>query len=769
MLLSSLGFALGIGLTEQLARLPGIFQLGLLAAFAALAWRLRAYPLVWLTLGVIWASWRGQDMLGHLLREDQAGIYRIQGCIDGLPNSSPRGDNLQFEFASDRSGFPHKLRLLWPRPPHSLAPGQCWLLSAKLEPLHAKSASAALNPDINLLAQGVGGSGVVLEQPEPLAQGVDDGLGARFAIWRQLIATRIARLEPLQEPELLQALTVGWQNSVKPQQWDLFRRTGTTHLIVISGSHIALVAGLCFLLAKRLWLRLGWPAFSPDRIAAAAAGLAALLYSGLAGYSVPTLRALLMLALALIAGLGRHHVSVWRYWSLALISVLAWQPLSVLVPGFWLSFVAVACLFYIGDSRLRRPQPLTALLLAQCAVFLGLAPLTLLFFQQISVIAPLANLIAAPWVGFLIAPLALGGVLGLLVWPPAGLVLLRCADYLLQRLLQCLERIAELPWANQYFAKPTPAGLALSAAGVLLLLAPRGVPARYLGLALCLPLWLRAPERPEFGQIRLTVFDVGQGLAVLAQTRRHNLLFDTGLPPANGSASAGLTDQLRRLDAVPLHVLVVSHADNDHSGGAAAILEHIPPRQVYSSAAPWAELAQGDYCREGQHWNWDGVDFAMLSPPNPRYFAKENDNACVLHIHAKQDNALLTADIEQAAETWLAAHYRQSLHSAILLAPHHGSNSSSNMAFLSQVKPEYVLISAGYRNRYGFPHPAPLARYQALTAQCLNTAADGELSLETRRDGIVLSAEKLRKAHYWSPPPPTACLEMAGSGAPARN
>ena len=747
----SLAFLLGILAVQQLRSLPEASAMLILAFMGLLFWRLRLGLLSVLVLGILWASLWGHYLINNRLTEQQAGSYRIDGCIASLPQQQADGQRFELVVHYPDRDFPRKLRLFWPHPPQALAVAQCWQLSAQLLPPHALHNPGGFDYTAWMLANDIGATGVVLNKPEPLMRDWENGLSYRFAIWRQAIAVRMAELLA-GEPELglLQALTIGKQDLISQADWNLFRDTGVTHLVVISGSHIALVAGAVFFLTRRMWIWLAILRISPITVATLAAWFAALGYSGLAGYAIPTGRALMMLSLALAALAWRRSRSWWRLWALALLLMLLFDPVAVLSPGFWLSFIAVALLFYVSLGRLKPPGFWRALTLPQLTTSIGLAPLLLLFFQQLSWVSPLANLLIAPVVGAIVAPLALLGVSLLFVWPQAAQWLLHNVALLLEFLLQVLTLLADLPAAKLLVSPPGLCAVILAGIGALLLLAPRGVPARYLGLVLLLPLTQWQPERPLAGQLWLTMLDVGQGLSVFVQTQTHTLLFDTGLKAASASVAEDteVTRFLQQQNLARLDKLVISHGDADHSGGASAVMAMLPVTEIYSSARPWAEMWNGQYCQAGQSWQWDSVEFQMLSPPFPA-FSRENDNACVLRITVGSDSVLLTADIEQAAEIRLVKDYAEKLRSTVLIAPHHGSSSSSSMLFLERVMPQYVLISAGYHNRFGFPHQQVLDRYSAVHSMVLNTARQGAARVKMGDDGVQVTSEQQMHTHYW--------------------
>jgi competence protein ComEC len=338
----------------------------------------------------------------------------------------------------------------------------------------------------------------------------------------------------------------------------------------------------------------------------------------------------------------------------------------------------------------------------------------------------------------------------LVIAPILATPILWLVDELLQGFCWLLAIMAELPLANLNCLPPPWYALIFALFGVLLMLAPKGFPCRYLSPLLYLPLLLVNIESPKTGEVWLTLLDVDQGLSAIIQTQHHNLVFDTGAKFADSTdmGEAVLLPFLHQQGINRVDHLIISHADNDHSGGAESLLAEMPIQQISSSAAPWAEYTNGNYCQAGQNWEWDAVQFEILSPP-AEPFSSENDNSCVLQISTAHQRFLLTGDIEREAEQWLVAQYGSQLQSQVLIAPHHGSKTSSSESFLQHVAPELILIPAGYLNRFHFPHPLILERYQRLGADWLNTGDKGAISLGTDDADLKVVSERQKSRRYW--------------------
>jgi competence protein ComEC len=500
----------------------------------------------------------------------------------------------------------------------------------------------------------------------------------------------------------------------------------------------------------------------PARKAAAVAGvIAAFGYVLLAGFQIPAQRTLYMLAVAAIGlWLGRPGTAsvVWL-WALAV--VLAWDPWAGLTPGFWLSFGAVGLLLYIGTGRVGRAPAWREATRAQAAITLGLIPLTLVLFEQISIVAPLANAVAIPVVTFTVVPLALASII--VPWD----MLLVVAHQIFAWVAALLELLSALPAAVWQQHAPPPWAAIAGVVGVIWLLAPRGVPGRALGLVWLAPLFVVIPLLPAPGEFRVTVLDVGQGLAVLVQTHAHALLYDTG-PRYSETADAGnriIAPMLRGIGVERLDALVVSHQDSDHSGGAQSLLQTLPVATLLSSLPPDNSIvrlreARGETatrCAVGQSWNWDGVEFAVLHPVEANYVnpkLKPNDLSCVLRVANGGGSALLTGDIEARTEVDLVRRSGEALHTNVLVVPHHGSRTSSTPAFIAAVYPEVAAFTPGYRNRFRHPRPEIVERYVSAGVTSYRTDYDGALTFDFGKSAPAAPRrEREHDARYWREAP----------------
>jgi competence protein ComEC len=557
----------------------------------------------------------------------------------------------------------------------------------------------------------------------------------------------------------LSALAIGDQSSIPQTQWQVFTRTGVNHLMSISGLHITMLASLGFALTYWLWrcsTRL--TLFLPARKAAAlVALLVALGYALLSGFAVPAQRTVYMAAVVAAALWLNRNFSLGQIVSIALLGVLIPDSWAVLSPGFWLSFGAVALILYVTAYRLKPSHWLVEYGKVQWAMTIGLIPMLLALFQQVSLVSPIANTFAIPLVSLVIVPLALLGAVLPLDAP------LWLAHSVMGWTMVFLEWLNSLPQAVWTQHAPPAWSIVVGMLGVLWILLPRGFPARWLGFLLLLPMFLNTPEPPVQGSVRLIIFDVGQGLAVAAQTQHYALLYDTGPDFSDGADSGNriLVPSLRAMGISKLDGLILTHDDTDHTGGAASVMQAMPIGWLSSSLPdghPLSQLAADKRrCTGGQSWQWDGINFEILHPDSASYSEekiRKNNRGCVLRISIGNQHILLTADIEKESEQQLLKEHTDKLPGTLLVVPHHGSKTSSTDEFIAAMRPGYAVFTVGYRNRFGHPKQEVVQRYADGGSTLLRSDEDGAILIEMNTQG--LQVERYRKTHrrYWTHIPP---------------
>jgi len=774
-----LGFAVGIWLAQRQPELAAWHQLAWAAAGAAVAYGcafvvsrlgLRIAGVVLaiaasVLSGFLWASiLAGLRLADALPAGNEGRDIPVVGVITGLPQEFERGVRFEFTVENAEAQVPSRLWLAWYRGWHEdewhafreVRAGQRWQLAVRLKRPHGNLNPHGFDYEAWLFEHGLRATGYVLgREPTHLLDEFDLTPGNVVERMRERIRERFQQALPdAQYAGVLVALAVGDQRAIEPELWQLFNRTGTTHLMSISGLHITMVSGLVYFAASFLWRRVPRFALSLPAPKAAAIGgwLGGFAYCLLAGFGVPAQRTLFMLSVVAVALLSDRQVSPSRVLAVALGLVLLLDPWAVVSAGFWLSFGAVALLFHVGAGRLSRRHWLMEWGRAQWAVTLGLIPALLALFHQFSLVSPVANAIAIPVISLVVTPIAL--MAAALPYDP----LLQLDHWILSLLMAGVTWLAAFPLAVWQQAAPEPWAVALGVFGCVVLLLPRGVPARSIGVFLLAPLVLVSPDRPEAGTARVTILDVGQGLAVHVQTARHDLIYDAG-PQFSRDANSGnriILPYLRALGVAALQGTIITHQDNDHSGGASAIAAEMPGGWMVTSLPTThtlrLESAVHRSCTADEAWTWDGVRFEVLHPAAAAYLsppAKSNELSCVVKLATAGTSMLLTADIEARSEEALLARFPERLHADVLLAPHHGSRMSSIPPFLDAVKAGTIVIPVGYRSRFGHPHPDVLTRYRSRGARVLRTDLDGAVSIRLTPQAIHIETEREQRRRYW--------------------
>ncbi len=711
------------------------------------------------------AGWRLADSLPPAL---EGRDLLVSGVVAGMPQAGATGVRFRFEVEqASLDGVavqvPRRVSLAWyaardedadaaAQPRNALRAGERWRLLVRLKQPHGNANPHGFDFELYLFEQGVRATGYVRDGVAP--QRLASASGFWIARGRQSV--RDALLAGVADPRaagVLAALAVGDQAAIERDDWAVFRNTGVAHLMSISGLHITMFAWLAALLVAPLWRRstraMLW---LPAQRAAGWAGVAAALaYALFSGWGVPAQRTVWMLAtVMLLQSLGRR----WP-WPLVLIAaavvVTVGDPWALLQPGFWLSFMAVGLLMSSEPVRSASPAAAQGIVearalrwmraiwrqahagvRAQVIATIGLAPLTLVFFGQVSLVGFVANLAAIPLVTLIITPLALLGTVVAPLW--------LLAAWVVDVLVSYLHWLASLPLAVWSVpAAPLWAQLAALLAALLLVL-PLPWRLRLLAVPLALPLLLPPRALPAEGQFALTVIDVGQGTAVLLRTANHLLVYDAG-PQYSRDADAGervLVPLLRANGESQIDLLMLSHRDIDHVGGAASLLAALPVAGISSSLEETHPLLRSGpphrRCEAGQRWQWDGVAFEVLHPQPQDYDRARKSNAlsCVLRVQGRDASVLLTGDIEREQEAALVAAYGDALRSDMLLVPHHGSRSSSTAAFLDAVEPSIAVIQSGYRNRFGHPAPDVVERYRKRGVQLVDSPRCGAWVWEPR-------------------------------------
>ena len=722
-----------------------------------------------LALGMSWGIYYAVERCAQWIPKAWEGEdIHVTGVVVSLPRVNELSQRFEFRVDEVRScpdlvsepancAIDGRLLLSWYQN-DIVRPGERWRFKVRLNRPHGNANPSNFDYEAWLFQRDVSATGYVRED---ISNRRLAGSGTR-EITHQLrywLRANIAALLP-DSPHrgLMIALVIGESYQISPQQWQVLSRTGTNHLLVISGLHIGLVAGMAYRLVG--WgSRLLLPVSLGVRIPPLAAIVCALLYSAIAGFGLPTQRATVMVSAAMLGQLTQRKIPASQSFCLALVTINVIDPLAVWTTGFWLSFGAVTFLLYVFVGRLNHLESLhlgRLLKLAgqsQWVVFIALFPLLGYLIMQVALLSPLVNIIAIPWISLIIVPGVLLASLTMVVSDPLAQLILFGTDGLLAVLWQFMEFMAALecvwvPPAHSLVAVM----LALSAGA--LLLAPQGMPNRWLGVVLLLPLFRPLEHRLDPDEAVITVLDVGQGLAVVVKTTHRGLVFDMGgrFSDRYDLGETVVVPYLRSSGVRRLDYAVISHAENDHSGGADAVIERIPTYDVVSGSVQRLRSQMRSSrlvkpCVAGQSWTWGSIRF-QYQHPWKAVWANENNRSCVLTITSGDRSVLIPGDIEAAVERVLIQ--QGSLSADLLVAPHHGGRTSSSPAFINAVDPSYVIFSAGYNNRFNHPHRVVRRRYEARGVQAYDTASSGALTIHLKAGRPVqVSAFRDAQRRYW--------------------
>ncbi|HEY8539291.1 MAG TPA: DNA internalization-related competence protein ComEC/Rec2 [Steroidobacteraceae bacterium] len=711
----------------------------------------------WLVAFVLSAGWAllhaelqlREDLPVELEGRDLLVVGRVASLVE-LEGTNPRFD-FQVEHASEAE-VPSRINVVWYEAEVHPRPGERWQLVVRLKRRNGFANPGGFDYEGYLFRAGIGATGYV--------RAGDDNAKLDEPTWRYgvlcaraWLGERIARSVP-SSPMLgiLQGLAIGDAQLIPQDQWRVFNATGTSHLMAISGLHVSMVAALAAVLGGAI-VRL--PRMQRYRMTAihgqAVAGIgAALGYSLLAGMSVPTQRTLAMICIYFLARWSRRHVSLGNALGLALIAVLLIDPFAVLSVGTWLSFGAVAVIVLATGGRMRKDGVFANFARVQWAATAGLLPIVVMAFGGLSLISPIANAIAIPLFTLVVVPLTLIGTATACAVPEVGSVLLGGAAKLLEWAWPFLSWLAARPLAMWYFPDLPLLQAALLASGALLLVLPGAWPMRIAALALCLPAVLYYPEPPARGAYELAVLDVGQGLAIVVRTHRHTLVYDAGPAFRSGRDTGELVvwPYLRARGIRRVDRLVISHGDLDHQGGMRSILDNMKTLSLSLGPSVNSAGIDAERCAAGQRWQWDEVEFEVLHPDASNAYT-DNDSSCVLLVKGRGGTALLTGDIEAAAEAEVLARGLGRID--VLVIPHHGSRSSSTDDFVEKTSPRLALVSAGYRNRWGFPRREVVERWQSVGATIASTVESGAIEVSVPTHGqIAVRHHRREHPRYWA-------------------
>jgi len=783
------------------------------------------------TLSLTWSSWRAELRLNDRLSVEQENVVsRATFLVNGLVQD--QGDNLRFEAIVQTeakndllvSGIPRHIQVVWrkPLPEHQaleVRPGQQWRAA-----LIFKRPHGALNPhgfdyEAHLLSRNIRAIGRVRGHPVLLSEDGFHSMQVVVSLARQKLRSAMRRhVGDMTYGAVLIALAIGDQDSVRTEHWNIFNQTGITHLVSISGSHVTMLAAFGGLSMLWLWKRLRWRdrALGEHIPAKVMAGVAALgvawLYCLLAGWGAPARRTFFMLLVSGLAMMARLPIKATGVLCLAAAVVTVIDPWSPVSSGFWLSFGAVAILFFVGSQAesiqtesvsrsVRCWQILKESARLQWLITLAMLPALAFLFQQVSISSPLANAVAIPVVTFIVTPFAL--LTALIACVPGMSALAKLTAWIAHVAFDgCMipvSWLAHASWSSFAVAAMPLWSLLFSVLGLCWALQPPGVPMRWVGWTLLLPVLSWQPQRMPNGGWWLSALDVGQGSAILVQTRHHALLFDTG--PKVGASDAGqrvVAPVMRALGVRKLDALVISHSDMDHAGGLPSLLKEISVEHVFASfnLESWLSKIQQTAslvasrprpnditsCVAGYVWDWDSVRFSFLHPQDEssdlfknQYQSllkkkvrtnkvRTNTQSCVLHIQGTHHSALLTGDIgikqegeilqrlntalAMSTDLTLKNNARRSFADVVLVG-HHGSLTSSSQSFVRFSGASHAIAQAGYFNRFSHPAQEVQQRWLSAGARFWRTDIHGAVTVQSSMEGLKVQSESFRRKRYW--------------------
>jgi competence protein ComEC len=706
--------------------------------------------------GFLWASLAMNWQLNHRLPQSLNNKRLVMlGEVINIPQSSPRSTKflirpLSFSPALDR--LPQRIKLNWRDAPPSLRPGQRWRLLVKLKQPHGYQNPGGFDYERWLFGKGIQATGLVVgsDQNELLRQPAFNLNG-----WRMDINDQIEKhCHGCRQSGLMQALATGFRGNIPQPTRQLLQQTGTAHLIAVSGLHIGIIASVFYFIGLRLWRQLRWlQSLVRTDFSIGLAWCGGLIYSLLSGFDLPAQRAMMMLSVLLFTSLLRLPLNLLHSTIAAVLLVLIVSPLAVLSSSFWLTLNALLIIIFASQLLRRQDSWLKQLVIIQGLFALLYIPISLIIFNQLHTASFFANLFAVPWVSLLIVPFNF--LLLLLFWLPDDFLqlLYGLLDLMLQGLVDFL---SWLPAHGLSAIKLPPFSvhwLILSVIGLLILLQPgRLISRNLLWMALPLSIFWRPQQPPD---LRVSILDVGMGTSVVLQTRQHSLIYDFG--PGNRSRySLGkwvVLPFLQQAGIEQVDSIVLSHSDQDHIGGLYAVSEKFADTPVFSGMVEdirnkFPQFYHLQSCQRAPSWRWDGVLFEFLQTAHEPSDS-DNDRSCVLRISSARQVVLLSGDIEQLQEQRLLQKYRQKLKADYLVVPHHGSMTSSSVAFIKAVSARQVIFTSGFLNRWRFPRAEIIDRYRKSGAQIHNTAEAGAIEIVCDKTACRLNEYRRRRPRIW--------------------
>jgi len=707
----------------------------------------------------LWASLNIQHVLDVRLAGDfDNQILQVEGIIVDLPEQRSR--SIRFLFKPDFiEGYPYPLpdiiRLSWYRSKQKISAGERWLLKVKLKLPNGYQNPGGFDYERWLFVKRIGATGYV--KSSRLNKLIESPTPWNIDKWRSQIGQGIEQYcADCSHVGLIKALTIGYRSDILLRHRQLLQDTGTAHLLAISGLHIGMISALFFYLGRSFW-QLGFYRLGLNRLqfSATLAFGAGFIYAALAGFSLPTVRALIMLAVVFLALNFRSSINLVNSIAIAVVVILIFDPLAVGSSSFWLSISALLIIAFAQYLLAHQTSRWKQVMVVQFLFSVLFIPLSVVLFGQLNPASFLANIVAIPLVSLFIVPLGLfASILAEFDLTFTNWFFIT-SNNLLSLLLDYLELLVDsglpaYPSGNIPYLL-----LGLSLIGLSTILMPKGFPGKKPAILLvALPFIWQRPEL-EFGDYQLTVLDVGMGTSAVIETRNHSLVYDFGPGNTHGFSAAQwvLKPYLQHQGINHPDMMIISHVDQDHSGGFISYVDKYNPARLISGTPDEVGKRFGlalpvRSCHLYPSWHWDGVGFEFISPPATSAQESSNNRSCVLKVSSVH-SSLLSGDIEAEQELRLLNTMPDKLKSSVLLAPHHGSTTSSTLSFLQKVAPQVSVFTVGRNNRWGFPKAKVLEVYSAVGSQVYRTDQHGAITIRSSASNLKISSQRKIRLKLW--------------------
>ncbi len=751
MLVLSLSFLIGI---SQLLWLPTIDLAWLYASLIVLTvcivslfyiskYRQLFLLVIFFIFGFSYALIVANLYKSQQLQKAPAELIVVKGYVADIPSVSANKVKFVLELENTVDYLPvKKLLINWYDTEQKIKPGQIWQLTLKIKPIHALYNPATFDYSKWLFRNGIDATATV--KKGILLNESHKGFFSRVNSIRVKLAQVITENTSSKRVEsLLTALMIGDKSLISKEDSHLFQKTGTAHLIAISGLHIGLMAFVGLLIGRFVFYIFTSQTHNRYVYEALFTITFALIYALLAGMSTPTIRALVMVVVFAASYVNKSHVSRWSAWSYALFIVLLFDPLSVLDAGFWFSFIAVAVLMFAYSGKMFEKNKVLGFIKAQFVILIGLMPLMVVVFHQFNILTPFANFLVLPLASIVLIPLLFLSLFVFFISESLAHFVFLAVEKTAELFFYVLDYLSQFDYLK--ISMPSFSGLyvVILSLSVIILLLPRLFRWKWLVLVLFIPMFLPVNNDLNEKEFKVNILDVGQGLSIIIRTKKHTLVYDTGAKYESGfsMAQAIVMPVLQNFGVRKLDKLVLSHVDNDHAGGTQDLITFYNPN-VFDV------MGEFNSCQYPLSWNWDGVDFDVLSPFELEPYLG-NNTSCVIKVSNEINSILLTADIEEPVEYRLLTQFPKKIKSDVLLVPHHGSLSSSSEDFIKAVNPLFVVNSSGYVNQFHHPHAKVKRRYELLEIPFYDTQSAGMIEVYSDNSEIYVITYLSNNQHFW--------------------